>query len=67
MGVRRANRKEILTAGDGGATDHLYTAGTVHRAFSGHFDKHSGAGRKNWYCGSEVHPFFRMDNHGRAY
>ena len=43
LGARRANGKAILTIGGGDDRDHLYTADTVHRAFSGHFDKHFAA------------------------
>ena len=46
LGTRRANGKEIITTGEGEDREHLYTADTVHRVFSGHFDKHFGAGRK---------------------
>ena len=47
LGARRANGKEILTIGEGDDRDHLYTADTVHRAFSDHFDRHFGEGRKS--------------------
>ena len=47
LGARRANGKGILTIGEGADRGHLYTANTVHRAFSGHFDIHFGAGRKS--------------------
>ena len=67
LGTRRANRKEILTIGGGDVKEQLYTVDTVHRAFSGHFDKHFGAERKKWYRRSRVHPLFRMNDHGNEY
>ena len=66
LGARRANEKEILTIGGGKAREHLYIAYTVHRDFSGHFDKHFVAGSKKRYRRSEVHPLFRMGDHGKA-
>ena len=48
LGSHRTNRKEILTTGEGDNKEYLYTADTVHKALSDHFDKHSGAGRKKW-------------------
>ncbi len=67
LGSKRANGKEILTIGEGKDKQYLYTADTVHRALSGHFDKHFGAGRKKWYRREQVHPLFRMDTTGKAY
>ena len=46
LGSRRKSGKEILTIGEGGNKDYLYTADAVHRALSGHFDKHFGVERK---------------------
>ena len=46
MGARRANGKEIMTIGEGAEKELFYTAETVHRASSNHFNKHFGAGRK---------------------
>ena len=64
--ARRANGMEIFTIEGGDTREHLYTVDTVCRDFSGHFDKHFKAGRKKWYRRSEVHPLFRMDDHGKA-
>ena len=58
LGSRRANGKEILTPGEGESKEHLYTADTVHRAFSGHFDRHFGAGRKKQIGTVYMPPFF---------
>ena len=43
--VQRANDKEILTTGEGNEKEFLYTAETVHIAFSGQFNNNFGAGR----------------------
>ena len=51
LGSRRANGKEILTIGEGENKEYLYTADTVHRDLSGHFDKHFDAGRKSGTAG----------------
>ncbi len=67
LGAKRANGKEILTIGEGADTEFLYKAESVHRAFSGHFNKHFGAGRKKWYRRARVHPLFRMDHIGTEY
>ena len=51
LGSRRTNGTEILAIGEGGNKEYLYTADTVHRALSGCFDKHLGAGRKSGTTG----------------
>ena len=56
LGARRANGKDILAIGEGGDKDHLYTADTVHRAFSGHFDKHFGQEEKSGTEGPKSTP-----------
>ena len=66
LGAKRANGKEILTIGEDTEKDCVYTAETVHRAFSGHFNKHFGEGGE-WYRRSTVHPLFCMDQAGKDY
>ena len=65
LGAKRANGKEILTTGEGAEQEFIYTAQTVHRAFSSHFNKHFGEG--GWYRRSTAHPRFCMDQAGKDY
>ena len=66
LGARRANGKEILTLGDGGEKKFLYTAEEVHKAFSGHFDKHFGAGGKSGTEGQRYTPFSKWTTRDKS-
>ena len=39
----------------------------MHRALSGHFNKHFRVGRAKWYRRADTHPLFRRDDEGKTY
>ena len=65
--ARRANGKELLIIGEGSEKEFLYTAEIVHKAFSGHFNKHLEPGGRNGTGGPRCIHYSKKDRKERGY